>query len=236
MGTMTQINFREYLAEMAKGRGISLTTANSSSSGSRVTRADFRPKLDNASLEAHGILRRYQGVTFEAIKAKGVPPQIAGQYKAALDYADNLRQNIDRGNGLIMLGTPGLMKTTLAVAILRRLLETDIRGSGYIMPMVSMIDQLNTMRTMDRVEAAEYERRLRRCDLLILDDLGGEETSKWVMGKVDSIITERYNRMRPLIVTSNLDSDGLMKIYGGRIVDRLRGTCKIIKFSGASLR
>ncbi|MCQ2282356.1 MAG: ATP-binding protein [Bacteroidales bacterium] len=197
----------------------------------------LRPELDAAFLEAHGILRRFQSVSFENIEAQGVPQPIIRQYDAVLDYASHLRQNIERGMGLIMLGTPGLLKTTLAVAVLRRLLETDIRGSGYMVPMVSLIDNLFTMRAMDKVEAAEYERRLRKCDLLILDDLGGEVTGQpWVMSKVDSIITERYNRMLPVIVTSNLDAKTMAGTYGGRIIDRLRSTGTVLRFNGLSLR
>lgn len=197
----------------------------------------LRPALSPDFMEQHGIMRRYQDVSFEAIEQRGVPQQLAKQYDAVLDYAGNLSRNIEQGMGLIMLGPPGLMKTTLAVAVLRQLLETSTRASGYMVPMVSLIDNLFTMRAMDKVEAAEYERRLRKCDLLVLDDLGGEVTGQpWVMSKVDSIITERYNRMLPVIVTSNLDTKTMAGTYGGRIIDRLRSTGTVLRFNGLSLR
>lgn len=154
-----------------------------------------------------------------------------------LDYAARLQQNLDRGAGLILSGPPGLMKTTMAAAVLRQLLETTERGNGYMIPMPSLIDNLFAMRSADREEAAAYERRIRTCDLLVLDDLGGEITGQpWVMAKVDSIITERYNRMRAVIVTTNLDGAALAGAYSGRILDRLRSTSTMIRFSGNSLR
>ena len=169
--------------------------------------------------------------------AAGVPQEIAEQWGIVTRYAKNLRGNIDRGRGLILAGSPGLMKTTLAVAILRELLETDGRGSGYMLPMASLLDQLYSMRMRDKEEAGRYEDRLRRADLLVLDDLGGENTAApWVLAKVDSIITERYNRMLPVIITTNLGKGELSGTYGGRIIDRLRATNQFVTFQGASLR
>lgn len=66
---------------------------------------------------------------------------------------------------------------------------------------------------------------------------GGENTDQsWVLAKVDSIITERYNKMLPIIVTTNLSKEELMGTYSGRIVDRLRNTSKYLAFHGASQR
>ena len=193
--------------------------------------------LSEDFLEAHGIYKRFRGVTIESVAARGVPEQVLGQWRTVYRYAEKLRENIDRGRGLILAGAPGLMKTTMAVAILRRLLDTDARGSGYMLPMASLLDNLYTMRMRDREEAARYEDRLRKADLLVLDDLGGENTAApWVLAKVDSIITERYNRMLPVIVTTNLGKTDLNGTYGSRILDRLRSTSQFVLFQGASLR
>ena len=208
-----------------------------SEADNEIRESMLRPELSAPFLEQHGILKRYQDISFETIESRGVPAQVIKQYDEVLNYASHLQQNIEAGIGLIMMGTPGNLKTTFAVAVLRQLLETTSRASGYMVPMVSLIDNLYTMRAMDKVEAAQYEDRLRKCDLLVLDDLGGEATGQgWVMSKVDSIITERYNRMKPVIVTTNLDAKGLGGTYGGRIVDRLRSTSKVLVFNGLSLR
>lgn len=195
------------------------------------------PQITEEYLEAHGIMKRFQGVSFESIEERGVPEQVIRQYDAVLDYASNLKRNIENGTGLVLAGGYGLMKTTLAVAVLRRLLETDLRGSGYIIPVVSLIDNLYTMRAMDKEEAALYESKIRKADILILDDLGGENVGQgWVMSKVDSIITERYNRLKPVIVTTNLDQKSMAETYGGRMIDRLRSASRFITFAGRSLR
>ena len=176
-------------------------------------------------------------MTFEAIDAKGLPTEmtIRANYAQIRAYADQLEEKIKAGVGLLMMGDYGLMKTTMAVAVLRRWLDTG--HGGLMVPMCSLLDNLYTMRTLNKEEWAKYEQRLRSVPLLVLDDLGGENTDQsWVLSKVDSIITERYNKMLPVIATTNLSKSELMGTYSGRIIDRLRSTSKILTFKGKSQR
>ena len=188
-------------------------------------------------LEYAGIYRRYQGVTFDAIEKRGVPTSqnIRGNYSRVKEYAANIDERIKAGYGLILAGRYGTMKTTMAIAILRQWLDTG--HYGLIVPMCSLMDNLYTLRTTNREEWAKYEFRLRSTPLLILDDLGGEETDKsWVSAKVDSIITERYNKMLPVIITTNLTQKELTGTYSGRVIDRLRNTSAYLTFDEQSQR
>jgi len=186
-------------------------------------------------LEYAGIQKRYQAVTFSAIERRGIPACTQNNFDVVKEYADNLSENIKRGYGLILVGKYGTMKTTLAVALLRKWLDDG--HHGLIVPMCSVIDNLCTMRILNREEFAKYERRLRTTPLLILDDLGGEDTDqKWVLAKVDSIITERYNKMLATIVTSNYTAEELASTYSERIIDRLKNTSRLLVFNSDSQR
>ena len=192
---------------------------------------------DVKRLEDAGIFKRFHGVTFESIEARGLPQNmsIRTNYTIAKEYAKNLEENVKNGIGLLMIGTYGTMKTTMAVAILRTWIDGGHRG--IILPMCSLIDNLYTMRTLNKEEWARFEKRIRSTPLLILDDLGGENTDQsWILSKVDSIITERYNKMLSTIVTTNLGKSELVSTYSGRIIDRLRATSQIMDFIGASQR
>ena len=196
-----------------------------------------KESVDTDRLEFAGIQRRYQQVTFDSIVHKGLPAEmsIRTNFFVVKGYADDLSENIKNGIGLLMMGEYGTMKTTLAVAVLRKWLDEG--HGGMIVPMCSLLDNLYTMRTLNKEEWAKYEQRLRSIPLLILDDLGGENTDQsWVLAKVDSIITERYNKMLPVIATTNLSKSELMGTYSGRIMDRLRSTSKILVFKGHSQR
>lgn len=188
-------------------------------------------------LERAGIMKRFQNATFEAIERRGLPDNanIRQNYLKVKEYAKNLDWNLKRGVGLILAGNYGTMKTTMAVAVLR---ECIAQGhGGLLVPMCSLVDNLFTMRTLNREEWARYETRIRSTPLLVIDDLGSENTDQsWVLSKVDSIITERYNKMLPVIVTTNLSKDELKNTYSARIIDRLRNTSKYLAFDADSQR
>jgi DNA replication protein DnaC len=126
------------------------------------------------------------------------------------------------------------MKTTFAVAIIQEWIKLGY--GGLFVPMASLLDNIFTLKAKNVEEWASYENKIRKTGLLILDDLGAEHTEGWVLTKVDAIISERYNRCGPIIITTNLSAEQLKKTYAERIVDRLRSTSKTITFSGKSLR
>lgn len=103
--------------------------------------------------------------------------------------------------------------------------------------MAVLIDNLFTMRERNKEEWVKYEQTIRCTKLLVLDDLGAENTDQgWIRCKIDSIVTERYNKMLPTIVTTNLSAEDLLGTYSGRVYDRLRSTSDVITFTGESLR
>ena len=160
-----------------------------------------KQKTSLSELGQRGIMRRFQGVSFESMNT--VPKEIAHNARICREYANDISKHIQEdGQGLILLGGYGTMKTTLAVCILRATLEKGF--SGLFVPMCSLMDNLFTMRTLNQEEWAKYEQRIRNTRLLVLDDFGGENTDQsWVLSKVDSILTERYNRMYPTVITTN---------------------------------
>ena len=194
-------------------------------------------KLSPKELEKAGIFKRFQSVTFDSIEERGLPKdeELRSNYGIVRDYAASLDENIANGAGLLLAGNFGTLKSSMAVAVLRYQLE---RGQGGLfVPMCSLIDNLFTMYKLNRDEWAKYEFKIRNTPLLVLDDLGSENTDQgWVLGKVDSIITERYNKMRPVIITTNLSKADLKGTYSGRLFDRLRSTSKSLVFRGESQR
>lgn len=177
-------------------------------------------------------MERFQTVKFENV----IPTEdIKQNADMVLNYANNIEKHIVNGEGLILSGSYGTMKTTLAICVLRKYLEQG--GRGLFVPMCSMMDSLYSMKIRNTEEWMNYETRLRTTSLLIVDDLGSEDVSApWVLSKVNSIITERYNRKKSIIVTTNLTKEELAKTYAGRIIDRLRSTNYYISFTGKTKR
>jgi DNA replication protein DnaC len=186
------------------------------------------------NLERCGIHRRYCGCNFADIERAGVPESVREPYELVKGYTHYLQENIEAGCGLLLKGSVGTMKTTLAVAVL---LEYIARGgSGFFVTMPGLLDSIFTLKAGSPGEWARFEQQLRETPLLVLDDLGAEHSEGWVLTKVDAIIAERYNRCRPVIVTTNLTTEQLRGIYAERVIDRLRSTMQVVTFNCRSLR
>jgi len=185
-------------------------------------------------IESAGIYKRFHNCTFESIEKREVPARIRTQYAEVKSFADNLKENLDEGRGLLLKGSVGTMKTTLAVAVLQKHIADG--GAGLFITMPSLLDNIFTLKAKSQEEWANYEQKIRETPLLILDDMGSEHTEGWVLTKVDAIISERYNRCRSIIITTNLSTEQLKDTYAERVIDRLRSTLLVINFAGQSFR
>ncbi len=184
------------------------------------------------TLEQAGINKRYRSITFESIEQQGVPTEIAEQYKQVKRYASDIEQHVERGAGLFLKGGVGTMKTTLAVAVMRKAMEQGIKTK-----FVSVVSLVNTILSFDKPEEKrKYERSLNSVPILVLDDLGAELERDWVCGLLDGIINERYTRMLPTIVTTNLGVEALKKRYTGRTIERLAESSYPVTFKCKSFR
>lgn len=57
--------------------------------------------------------------------------------------------------------------------------------------------------------------------ILMIDDIGAEKQSDWVVETLYGIINHRYERVLPTVITSNVGVDKIGEAYGDRIASRL---------------
>ena len=194
--------------------------------GSGNRSADCEAGSNAARLEACGVFVRYHDATFETIEERGVPTELRGQVDTVRRYADEIDANVRIGNGLLLRGPVGTMKTTLAVAVLQCWLHRG--GSARFLTMPSLVDNIFAAKAVSQDKWRQFEKQLQQAPLIVLDDLGAEGASDWLLTKVDAIIAERYNRRRATVITTNLASAAMRSRYTDRMIDRLRATCQII--------
>lgn len=144
---------------------------------------------------------------------------MAGQLAELKGYADEF----DRTSpSLVLLGNAGLGKTHAALAIAGEVLE-----KGFDVIYVSSPDFFSKLEALHfgQDPAGEEETLLRTAagaDLLILDDLGSEFNSSFLISTLYSLLNNRLGAKLPTIVTTNITESALLeRLYTEKISSRL---------------
>jgi DNA replication protein DnaC len=140
-------------------------------------------------------------------------PGVRRAYYRAIEYAK-------RPQGwLVFFGNYGAGKTHLAAAIANELLSNHHRVLFAVVP--DLLDHLrSTFGPSSEVEYDERFEAIRDVEVLILDDLGTENTTAWAREKLYQIINHRYNFASPTIITSNRKPEDIEPRIFSRMSDR----------------
>lgn len=149
-------------------------------------------------------------------------------------YAVDIQEHRRNGTNLILIGGCGTGKDHLTTAVLRHAIQLGFdvaftRGS-------SLADKIIQAGTGgDRLDE-----RFVRSDLLAISDFepkGKETASAVVLAGYLELIDERYRRMRPTVISSNiLDRMSMAKAIGMRVVDRLLDGGIVVRMEWESAR
>lgn len=137
--------------------------------------------------------------------------------------------------GLIMQGNTGLGKTHLSMAIASVLIS---RGFSVIYATASELTKKFSDYYFNREKVEEFNiiNTIIDCDLLIIDDLGSEPESKFNLTAIFEIVNSRTNLKKPMILSTNLNSEELPKRYDERIFSRISANLKVLEFFGKDNR
>jgi DNA replication protein DnaC len=150
--------------------------------------------------------------TFESFDS--TVPGLEDAFDEAVRYARNPH------GWLFLHGNCGCGKTHLAVAIAHHAMERQ-KLSVLFAVVPDLLDHLRA--TFDPGNGVAYDERfnaIRNAQLLVLDDLGTENTTPWAREKLYQIFNHRYNEQLPTVITSNHD----FRRIEDRVLSRLLDT------------
>ncbi len=145
-------------------------------------------------------------------------------------YAEDFEKN---PGSLLFMGRAGLGKTHLALAIAGAVLEQG-RDVLYVSAQsaFSQIEKDNFSG-----EDMTFRDALLAADLLVVDDLGTEFLSPYILSELYRLVDTRFNTKRPTIYTTNLVTEAAIAArYTEKIASRLMGNCQTLHFFGADIR
>jgi len=118
-------------------------------------------------------------------------------------FMAEIEPNLAAGRGLWFHGTVGTGKTTLALLVARAARDAGRTIAVYSVPLL-FAEMRDTFGDDSDDSHLALFRRLSAVDLLVLDDLGAERQTEWVLEQLYALVNERWQDQRSIIVTSNV--------------------------------
>ncbi|MBQ7347993.1 MAG: ATP-binding protein [Clostridia bacterium] len=204
----------------------------------------MRQRLTEAGMESSGLSGLMKKQSFENFSLdyyKSNPEdyrRMCHNFATVEQYAKNF--TIENGKpmpeSMLFLGGTGLGKTHLSTSVARVVIE---RGYDvFYNSAVGMISDFECRRFGNGLAQSDGDNteRYTECDLLIIDDLGTEVSNQFTLSCLYHVLNTRLNLQKPTIISTNLTSTELRKIYNDRITSRLIGEYRVIAFYGVDIR
>lgn len=202
----------------------------------RCRTQDTRAKLH----EAARIPRRYEECSlgnYQTANNNGSQLQAFNcAYRLVREYP-----SVDRG--LLFIGTCGVGKTHLSVAILRELIEK--KGVPCLFyEFGSLLKEIqNSYNPISQTSELEVLMPVIEAEVLVLDELGATKPTDWVRDTMMQVINTRYNNKRLTIFTTNYrdergqpSEETLDDRIGARLRSRLYEMCRTVVIDGEDYR
>ncbi len=206
---------QEDICPECEGRGWVIEQDNGAGT---ARRCDCRfQNLAPRLLAAAGIPARYRNCSFKNFDINAPSPADKDQLLQAKTVSDHYVEGFLKPEGgfteagLLYIGSPGVGKTHLAVAVLKSLIER-YRVRGLFVDFTALIHQIQS--TFDP-GSPESKRDVLdpvvKAEVLVLDELGAQKPTPWVNEILYLIMNSRYTQRLPTLFTTNfrLESDSV---------------------------
>ncbi len=140
----------------------------------------------------------------------------------------------EKSQNLLFSGDTGLGKTFLSACIARTVADN---GYSVVYETASHLFSKLERAKFNNDEAARQEaEKYLACDLLIVDDLGTEMPGQFTTSALYGLVNDRILAGKPMIISTNLNSEDFTTRYNRQIASRLRGSFLRVPFVGEDIR
>ncbi len=154
---------------------------------------------------------------------------------------------LDLGWGYYFHGPVGTGKTDMAVSLLKNIILNTEPVDNYgrfkipddLALFVSVPVMLLNIRSAFKSETADESGLIKKYTkpfVLVMDDLGTEKVTEWVMQTLYVIINSRYEEEKQTIFTSNYCLEDIRKNLNDKIASRITAMAEIIELKGIDRR
>ncbi len=154
---------------------------------------------------------------------------------AAQRYVDTFSS--EKSQNLLFFGQTGLGKTHLSTSIAKALID---RGFDVVYETAqNVFSDFEDERFNRAYNTGAEEKKTDRyfaCELLIIDDLGAELSNQFTASCLYNLINNRMNCGKSTMISTNLTHPEIEKRYTQRVLSRLLGNYRNMKFVGRDIR
>jgi DNA replication protein DnaC len=209
----------EWICPKCSGDGFVLDASGDAVACScRAMRLRRARSLDNSSV----IPRKYRGVSFDRAPVPSISVDVVRPVRM---FVNGIQKYISEGRGLWFEGDVGTGKTTLSMLVSKAALDAGFSVSIYSVPHLLAKIRDTYDRGPGERSYMEFFNHLVTVDLLHLEDLGSERRTDWVLEQLYSLINERYEEQRSILVTTNVEVGDLEAQIGQRTISRMTQIC-----------
>ena len=155
--------------------------------------------------------------------------------KRAYNECQNFIQNFDsEHHNLLLFGTTGIGKTFLTHCIAREIMNS-IHSVLYLTA-TDFFDALLSKALGRPDESLNLYEQIQECDLLIIDDLGTERNTEFVISQLFVCLNDRIINQKSTIISTNLTLDEIKANYTERTFSRISNHYRILRLAGDDIR
>lgn len=167
----------------------------------------------------------------------GVSPkeQIIEIYNTSKKFIRNFEREEERN--LLFFGGTGLGKTFMINCIAKDLLDLGHTVVYQTAPnILGIIEEYRFSKTENIIEAKKKYDFILEADLLIIDDLGSENSNSYTNSEIFNILNTRNLNRKKMIISTNLSPGQISNSYTDRIYSRILDRFDNYMFIGKDLR